>query len=175
MPFVATRSFMPTGTPASTPGSSPAAIFLSTAFAAARATSGAGMQNECKCGSSTSMRFNTASVTSTADNSFLRTLAARLTASMRQISLFLVIVTVLLLGEMTGSEVVVADRQQRRCRLCAALGADGAATVESTGVRVRVDRALRVPVETRTILVAARGIGNRCGQRFRVLMPRRCE
>ena len=41
-------------------GCSPAAIFLSTAFAAARATSGVGVQNACKRGSSFSMRASAA-------------------------------------------------------------------------------------------------------------------
>ena len=44
MSLVATRSLMPIGTPASGPGSSPAAILASTARAAASATSGVGVQ-----------------------------------------------------------------------------------------------------------------------------------
>ena len=84
--LVQTRSLMPTGTPASGPGSSPAAIVASTRRAAARAWSGAGVQKACRWGSTRSMWAITASATSTAEISFARTRAASVTASMRHIS-----------------------------------------------------------------------------------------
>ena len=67
---------MPIGTPASRPGSLPAAILASTAAAAARATSGVGVQKAWMCGSSFSMRRRTASVTSAAESFLSLTFAA---------------------------------------------------------------------------------------------------
>src|SRR3977135_826797 len=71
MSLVATRSLIPIGTPASKPGSLPAAILASTAAAAARATSGVGVQKAWMCGSSFSMRGRTGSVTPAAHTAFV--------------------------------------------------------------------------------------------------------
>src|SRR3982074_1042705 len=89
IPLVATRSLMPTGTPASGPTASPFASLASIDLAAARACSGAGVQNACTCGSSTSMRRSNASVASSADRSLALMRRARVRASIRQISLSL--------------------------------------------------------------------------------------
>src|SRR5215472_6004709 len=86
MPLVSTRSLIPTGTPASGPTVRPAMMSASTAFACCRATSGVGVQNAPRTGLSFSIRASTASVTSVGDNSLPRIFAARVTASMRQIS-----------------------------------------------------------------------------------------
>src|ERR1700691_934892 len=100
--LVATRSLIPIGTPASGPGSSPAAILASTTVAAARATSGVGVQNAWMCDSSFSMRRRTASATSTADSVLFLTRAATETASMRQISLSVLMYFLQLAKERSG-------------------------------------------------------------------------
>src|SRR3954451_4992882 len=86
-PFLATRSLIPTGTPASGPTSRPAARTASIRRPSRRAASGVGVQNACSTGSRRSMRSSVASMTSTGDRRRARISSARRTASIRPISL----------------------------------------------------------------------------------------
>src|SRR5918911_2830670 len=88
IPFAAWRSFMPTGIPASGPGSLPSEISRSKRLASSRASSGVGVQKACRMGSRRSIRSSTASTTSTGESSPARMRRASSTASIRNISLF---------------------------------------------------------------------------------------
>src|SRR5882724_10197678 len=116
--LVATRSLIPTGTPASGPGSSPAAILASTAAAAVRATSGVGVQNAWMYGSRVSMRRRTASVTSTAESVLSLTRSATVTASMRQISLSALMGFLLLVRERSGRRQDGPDQRREAAAWC---------------------------------------------------------